>query len=138
MTPADAALAMDLELFQGCAPDMVRDMLAGLRQLNLEAGMLFDVSATDASCCVLTRGRLAVEFTGSTGHPRVIGLVEEGELLVRPGAQLALSIHSCHAPHAASGRCHGRLSAEFPPGAACHGAVLHRATRGRRVTRSEH
>lgn len=84
MTPADPALAEDLELFQGCAPDMVRDMLAGLRQLDLEPGMLFDVSATDASCCVLTRGRLAVEFTGATEHPRVIGLVEEGELLVRP------------------------------------------------------
>lgn len=81
---ADPALADGLELFQGCAPDLVRDMLSGLRQLDLDPGMLFDVSSTDASCCVLARGRLALEFTGVTDHPRVIGLVEEGDLLVRP------------------------------------------------------
>lgn len=81
---ADPELAAELELFQGCPPDMVRDMLAGLRQTDLHPGRLFDVSSTDASCCVLVKGRLALEFTGVTDHPRVIGLVEEGDLLVRP------------------------------------------------------
>jgi len=85
MTPAaDPVLAAGLELFRGCPDELVRDMLAGLRQMDLDPGMSFDVSSTDASCCVLMRGRLALEFTGVTDHPRVIGLVEEGDLLVRP------------------------------------------------------
>lgn len=82
--PADPGLGEGLELFQGCAGDLVRDMLAGLRQRDLEPGMGFDMAGTDAACCVLMRGRLALEFTGATDHPRVIGLVEEGDLLVRP------------------------------------------------------
>ena len=82
--PADPELVAELELFQGCSEDTVREMVAGLRQTDLGAGMLFDVSSTDASCCVLVRGRLALEFMGVTDHPRVIGLVEEGDLLVRP------------------------------------------------------
>lgn len=81
---ADPALGEGLELFQGCDPDMVRDMLAGLRQVDLETGMVVDLSEMDASCGVLMRGRLALELTGVTEHPRVIGLVEEGDLVVRP------------------------------------------------------
>lgn len=82
--PADHRLAAGLEVFSGCDPDLVREMLAGLSQLDLEVGALFDVTRTDAACCLLSAGRLALEFTGVTDHPRVISLVEEGDLLVRP------------------------------------------------------
>ncbi|MFN8123010.1 MAG: Crp/Fnr family transcriptional regulator [Thermoleophilia bacterium] len=82
--PADPRLAGRLELFQGCGEELVRDMLAGLRQAELGPGMVFDISGTDAACCVLLRGRLALELDGLADHPRVVGLVEEGDLLVRP------------------------------------------------------
>lgn len=81
---ADPALGDGLELFQGCDAEMVRDMLADLRQVDLETGMVIDLSDFDAACGVLMRGRLALELTGITEHPRVIGLVEEGDLIVRP------------------------------------------------------
>lgn len=73
-----------LDLFAGVSPDTVRRLVAGVPTQDVPAGGQFDVAETDAACCVLTAGRLALEFRTVVDNPRMVGLLEEGDLLVRP------------------------------------------------------
>jgi CRP/FNR family transcriptional regulator len=78
------APAGEADLLAGLEPAQAARATAGLPERRLAEGELFDIGDTDAVCCVLASGRLALEFTASEGRPRVVGLVEEGDLLVRP------------------------------------------------------
>jgi CRP/FNR family transcriptional regulator, cyclic AMP receptor protein len=77
-----------LELFSGLDPDALSRATDGLEEVELEAGDCFDVAATAASCCVVSSGRLALGFACAE-RERTIGLLEEGDLLVRPTAPWA-------------------------------------------------
>ncbi len=52
--------------------------------LTIASGDEFDIGTTSASCCLVTTGRLALRFTAAEERSRTIGLLEEGDLLVRP------------------------------------------------------
>lgn len=73
-----------LDLFAGVAPARVADLVAGLPRRELPGGAHFDVADTDAACCLVASGRLALEFTTVVDRSRMVGLLEEGDLLVRP------------------------------------------------------
>jgi len=73
-----------LDLFAGVNPSSARRLTAGLPRRDLEPGDHFDVAETDAACCLLASGRVALEFTTVVDNPRMVGLLEEGDLLVRP------------------------------------------------------
>jgi CRP-like cAMP-binding protein len=80
--------AHHLELFAGLEPAAAERAIAGLDPVELDAGERFDVSATTASCCVVRCGRLALAFEPAAvrGRDRTIGVLEEGDVLVRPTA----------------------------------------------------
>ncbi len=73
-----------LELFADLPAGRVVRLTAGLERRGLDAGELFDVADTDAACCLVAAGRLALEFTTLVDSTRMVGLLEEGDLLVRP------------------------------------------------------
>jgi len=78
-----------LELFAGLDDDAVGHAVSGLAGVELDPGDEFDVAATSASCCLVRRGRLALGFDSAEDRQRTIGLLEEGDLLVRPTAPWA-------------------------------------------------
>lgn len=88
---APATPVHDLELFAGLEPEAAERAIAGLASVELRLGERFDVSATTASCCVVRSGRLTLAFepTALRGRDRTIGVLEEGDVLVRPTASWA-------------------------------------------------
>jgi CRP/FNR family transcriptional regulator, cyclic AMP receptor protein len=88
---AGTTAAHDLELFAGLDPQAAERAIAGLAAVYLDLGQRFDVSATSASCCVVRSGRLALAFepTALRARDRTIGVLEEGDVLVRPTASWA-------------------------------------------------
>ena len=52
--------------------------------LRRAAGAEFDIGSSKAVCCVIRAGRLALAFASGAGRDRTIGILEEGDLLVRP------------------------------------------------------
>jgi CRP/FNR family transcriptional regulator len=88
---AAATPVHDLDLFAGLDPQEAARAVAGLASAELDLGERFDVSATTASCCVVRAGRLTLAFepTGPRGRDRTIGVLEEGDVLVRPTASWA-------------------------------------------------
>ena len=78
-----------LELFAGLDDDHVQRLVEGLTVVEMAPGDELDVSATTASCCVVSLGRLAFAFEAAEARHRTIGLVEEGDVLVRPTATWA-------------------------------------------------
>jgi CRP/FNR family transcriptional regulator, cyclic AMP receptor protein len=79
--PADLA---PLDLFADLPPAAVERLIAGLPLRDMAPGDAFDVAETDAACCLVTAGRLALEFATLVDRTRMVGLLEEGDLLVRP------------------------------------------------------
>jgi CRP-like cAMP-binding protein len=73
-----------VDLLAGLGPGEAARLLEGLPERRLAPGEHLDIGATPAVCCVLASGRLALEFAGREDRPRVVGLVEEGDLVVRP------------------------------------------------------
>ncbi len=73
-----------LELFAGLDPGAVAGAVTGLRAVEVPAGEEFEGGPTGAICCVVDSGRLALFFVAAEGHERTIGILEEGDLLVRP------------------------------------------------------
>ena len=73
----------DLDLFVGLDDAALSRAVSGLESVELEAGECFEVTATRASCCLVSAGRLALGF-GCADRERTISLLEEGDLLVRP------------------------------------------------------
>jgi CRP-like cAMP-binding protein len=73
-----------LELFAGLDAGAVDGAVTGLRAVEVTAGEEFHVGPTGAICCIVEDGRLALFFLAAEGRERTIGILEEGDLLVRP------------------------------------------------------
>ncbi len=73
-----------LELFAGLDGERLRSAVDGLGATLVPAGEEFDIAASGAVCCVVGGGRLALGVTVAEERERTIGMLEEGDLLVRP------------------------------------------------------
>lgn len=71
------------ELFSGLSGETAAAAMEGLPCRLLERDDEFGVADTDSPCCVVRSGRIALEFHGDERR-HTIGLLEEGDLLVRP------------------------------------------------------
>lgn len=79
-------LARDLhaiDLFAGLDDEALAAAVDGLRATRVAAGGELDVAATGALCCVVAGGRLALAVIAED-RERTIGMLEQGDLLVRP------------------------------------------------------
>jgi CRP-like cAMP-binding protein len=73
-----------LELFTGVRPGVVDRALAGLPVRRLAQDEEIDLAEAEAACCVVSEGRLALQVAAPDGRARIIGLVEQGDVLVPP------------------------------------------------------
>jgi CRP/FNR family transcriptional regulator, cyclic AMP receptor protein len=73
-----------LDLFAGLDDAAIARALADLERVEVPAGGELDVAATAAVCCVVCSGRLALAFITAPDRERTIGILEEGDVLVRP------------------------------------------------------
>jgi len=73
-----------LDLFAGLDDAALEAAVTGLEAVAVEAGSEFDVAASGAVCCVVGGGRLALAFIAEEERERTIGMLEEGDVLVRP------------------------------------------------------
>jgi CRP/FNR family transcriptional regulator, cyclic AMP receptor protein len=73
----------DIELFAGLDEAALAAAVDGLRSTRVAAGSELDVAATGALCCVVAAGRLALAVIAED-RERTIGMLEQGDLLVRP------------------------------------------------------
>jgi len=82
MTDTDGFRTIDL------VADLSDDALAaavdGLAAVRLDPGQEFDVASSGALCCVVGGGRLALAVLAPEERERTIGMLEQGDLLVRP------------------------------------------------------
>ena len=74
----------DLELFGDVPGEVVERALSGLPDHRLDKDAEIDLASVAAACCVVSRGRLALQVAAPDGRARIIGLVEEGDVLVPP------------------------------------------------------
>jgi CRP/FNR family cyclic AMP-dependent transcriptional regulator len=84
--PEDApgAEMRTLELFAGVPAAVVDRALAGLPARRLAQEEEIDLGEAAAACCVVQEGRLALQVAAPDGRARIIGLVEQGDVLVPP------------------------------------------------------
>lgn len=82
MTDTDGFRAIDL--FADLSEQALAAAVDGLEAVHLDAGDEFDVGASKAVCCVVGVGRLALAVVAPEERERTIGLLEQGDLLVRP------------------------------------------------------
>jgi len=80
----DPAGLRRIDLFAGLDEDAVTEAVTGLPAVEVPAGEEFDVAASGAVCCVVGDGRLALAFIAEEDRERTIGILEEGDVLVRP------------------------------------------------------
>jgi CRP-like cAMP-binding protein len=80
---APAELAR-IDLFAGLDGPALARAVEGLEAVEVPAGDEFDVVASGAVCCVVGDGRLALAFIAEEDRERTIGMLEEGDVLVRP------------------------------------------------------
>lgn len=73
-----------MELFAGLEDAALADALDGLPTTRIDAGDEFVVSADGVVCCVVAEGRLALTVFADENRERTIGMLEEGDVLVRP------------------------------------------------------
>jgi CRP/FNR family transcriptional regulator, cyclic AMP receptor protein len=73
-----------LDLFARLDAGTLAAALEGLPTVALAAQEEFDVATTSAVCCVVGTGRLALSFLAAEGRERTIGILEQGDVLVRP------------------------------------------------------
>jgi CRP-like cAMP-binding protein len=73
-----------IDLFAGLDDAALEAAVSGLEAVAVEAGSEFDVAASGAVCCVVGDGRLALAFIAEEERERTIGMLEEGDVLVRP------------------------------------------------------
>jgi CRP/FNR family cyclic AMP-dependent transcriptional regulator len=81
---SDTAGFHTIDLFADLSERALASAVDGLAAVRLEAGDEFDVSASVAVCCVVGIGRLALAVVTPEERERTIGLLEQGDLLVRP------------------------------------------------------
>jgi CRP-like cAMP-binding protein len=73
-----------IDLFADLSEQALAAAVDGLEAVGLDAGDEFDVGASGAVCCVVGAGRLALAVVAPEERERTIGLLEQGDLLVRP------------------------------------------------------
>lgn len=73
-----------LDIFAGLDDATVREAMVGAPAVPLAAGDDFDMAGSRAVCCVVGSGRLALSFLAEEERARTIGMLEEGDVLVRP------------------------------------------------------
>jgi hypothetical protein len=73
-----------IDLFADLSEQALAAAVDGLEAVHLDAGDEFDVGASGAVCCVVGVGRLALAVVAPEERERTIGLLEQGDLLVRP------------------------------------------------------
>ncbi len=73
-----------IDLFADLDDATLSAAVNGLRALRVSAGAELDVTATGAVCCVIGGGRLALAVIAPEERERTIGMLEQGDLLVRP------------------------------------------------------
>jgi CRP-like cAMP-binding protein len=73
-----------IDLFADLSEQALAAAVDGLEAVHLGAGDEFDVGASGAVCCVVGAGRLALAVVAPEERERTIGLLEQGDLLVRP------------------------------------------------------
>lgn len=81
MTGADLRA---IDLFAGMDEGAVDAAVGGLETVVVAAGGEFAMSATDAVCCLVGGGRLALAVIAPGHRERTIGMLEKGDVLVRP------------------------------------------------------
>jgi len=81
---SDSSSFRRLDLFAGLDDPALHSAVGGLPAVDVAAGQEFDVAASGAVCCVVGSGRLALAFIAAEDRERTIGMLEEGDVLVRP------------------------------------------------------
>lgn len=82
MTDTTAFRALDV--FADLDEPALAGAVADLAQATLAPGDEFAIADSGAVCCVVGAGRLALAVLAEEGRPRTIGMLEDGDLLVRP------------------------------------------------------
>lgn len=80
----DTAAFRRLDLFAGLEEDAVRQAVRELDAVTVCAGEEFDIAESGAVCAVVGGGRLALAFIAEEDRERTIGILEEGDVIVRP------------------------------------------------------
>lgn len=79
-----------IELFAGLDEAALAAAVDGLRAITVTSGDELDVAGTGALCCLVAEGRLALAVIAED-RERTIGMLEQGDLLVRPTEPWAAS-----------------------------------------------
>jgi CRP/FNR family cyclic AMP-dependent transcriptional regulator len=80
----DTAVFRRLDLFAGLDEGALRRAVGELDAVVVPAGEEFDIAASGAVCGVVGGGRLALAFIAEEDRERTIGMLEEGDVIVRP------------------------------------------------------
>jgi len=80
----DTAVFRRLDLFAGLEEGALRRAVGELDAVVVPAGEEFDIAASGAVCGVVGGGRLALAFIAEEDRERTIGMLEEGDVIVRP------------------------------------------------------
>jgi CRP-like cAMP-binding protein len=80
----DTAVFRRLDLFAGLDETALRSAVRELDAVVVPAGDEFDIAASGAVCGIVGGGRLALAFIAEEDRERTIGMLEEGDVLVRP------------------------------------------------------
>lgn len=73
-----------MDLFAGLDDAALVAALDGLPTARLEAGDEFVIDRDGVVCCVVAEGRVALTVLAAEDRERTIGMLEEGDVLVRP------------------------------------------------------
>ena len=80
----DTAVFRRLDLFAGLDETALRSAVGELDAVVVPAGDEFDIAASGAVCGIVGGGRLALAFIAEEDRERTIGMLEEGDVIVRP------------------------------------------------------
>lgn len=80
----DTAGFRTIDLFADLDEEALATAVDGLTAASIAAGDEFDVAGSGVVCCVVGGGRLALAVVAPEGRERTIGILEQGDLLVRP------------------------------------------------------
>jgi CRP-like cAMP-binding protein len=80
----DAADFRTIDLFAGLAGDALASAADGLDTVTVLPGEEFSIVESGAVCCIIGGGRLALGVVAEEQRERTIGMLEQGDLLVRP------------------------------------------------------
>ncbi|HSI29998.1 MAG TPA: Crp/Fnr family transcriptional regulator [Miltoncostaeaceae bacterium] len=80
----DTAVFRRLDLFAGLEESALLRAVGELDAVVVPAGEEFDIAASGAVCGVVGGGRLALAFIAEEERERTIGMLEEGDVIVRP------------------------------------------------------